>query len=71
MINLNKIKKYLKNNFISVFTYTFSTLIIILETVNNGNILTVGSGTREEKVASKEICKNVKKNRFITKTSTA
>ena len=44
-----KIKKILKNTFISTFSYTFTVLTILL-IVNNGNILTDGStnkGKRE------------------------
>ena len=33
-----KIKKYLKNSFISIFTFTFTITITILQIVNNGNI---------------------------------
>ena len=44
---LEKIKKYLKNNFISTFTLTFTTAIIILQIGNNGNILANNRNERD------------------------
>ena len=44
---LEKIKKYLKNSFISTFTSTFTAAIIILQIVNNGNVLTDGRNERD------------------------
>ena len=42
MIKLDKIKNFLQTTFILTFTYTFTAVIIILQIVNNGNILTDG-----------------------------
>ena len=44
---LEKIKRYLKNSFISTFTFTFTTAIIILQIVNNDNILANGRNERD------------------------
>ena len=44
-----KIKKYVENSFILVFTFTFATTIIMLEIVKDGNILTDG---RNEKIVN-------------------
>ena len=42
-----KIKKVLQNTFISIFSFTFTVLTILL-IVNNGNILTDGSTNKRE-----------------------
>ena len=42
-----KDKKILKNSFISTFTFTFTTTIIIMQIFNNGNILTNGRNERD------------------------
>ena len=44
---LEKMKKYLKNSFISTFTFIFTAAIIILQIVNNGNVLTDGRNERD------------------------
>ena len=41
-----KIKKYVRNSFILVFTFTLATTIIMLEIVNDGNILTDGKNEK-------------------------
>ena len=42
-----KIKRYLKNRFVSTFTFTFTTAIIVFQIVNNNNILTNGRNERD------------------------
>ena len=45
-----KIKEVLKNNLISTFCHTFAlTCFILILIVNNGNILTGGSGNKNER----------------------
>ena len=48
-----KIKKRLKNTFISTFSYTFTVLTLLL-IVNNGNILTDGSTNKRERERYKD-----------------
>ena len=50
-----KIKKILKNTFISTFSYTFTVLTILL-IVNNGNILTDGSTNKRERERLQRQC---------------
>ena len=42
-----KIKRYPKKRFISTFTFTFTTAIIVLQIANNDNILTNGRNERD------------------------
>ena len=50
-----KLKKILKNTFISTFSYT-STVSMILLIVNNGNILTDGSTNKRERERLQRQC---------------
>ena len=45
-----KIKEILKSTFISTFCYTFTlTIFVLVLIVNNDNILTGGSGSKNER----------------------
>ena len=48
MLEKIKKKKYVKNSFISTFTLTFTTAIIILKIVDDGNILMNGRNRRDD-----------------------
>ena len=48
MLEKKKKKKYVKNSFISTFTLTFTTAIIILKIVDDGNILMNGRNRRDD-----------------------
>ena len=50
-----KIKKILKNTFISTFSYTFTVLMLLL-IVNNGNMLTDGSTNERERERLQRQC---------------
>ena len=52
---LEKEKKYVLNLFISIFTFTFTTAITILQIVNNGNVLTDGRNEKDY-VRREQIC---------------
>ena len=51
-----KIKKILKNTFISTFSYTFITVLTLLLIVNNRNILTDGSANKRERERLQRQC---------------
>ena len=50
-----KIRKILKNTFVSTFSYTFTALALLL-IVNNGNILTDGSTKKRERERLERQC---------------
>ena len=52
---LEKIKKYLRNSFILAFTFTFTTAIIIMQIVSNGNVLMNGRNERDL-IRREELC---------------